>query len=241
VASDLLLTAGLRKIDSPTGWQETLRDRLLQRVPLSAPVTSKTQDSEKALGFSDPCLYWYVLAVDPDYREGLIVSDVVETGPTPRLSPFDTGGAAQGHLTWTPDSDSVRDVVASSTFPWTDGSKRFSRDAYSAPPSYWSHPRCEPTVSASPVVIIPGNPKSWTWEARLEKALVKENCSVRKFKLVMRSELFNQFMKWLPMNPGSVPDEKVFELGRWLRSNTIETPDTLADCDKLFSARFGAP
>lgn len=236
-----LISMALRPIEDSNGWKHTLRDRLMQRHNLTAGAHSKTSQNETRLGFPEPCVYWYLMAVDPDYREGIILSVVTEEGDRPRLSPFDTGGVASGHVVWRPASMKADEMVRLNTFAWSPGATSFVdwvRSAFTRVHDYWNRTTLiRPTACYVDAIDLTAceDARSWTWEARLERSAATLSSAVSKTRLVMRSELYEAFMTWLPDHPGpATSDAELVELGRWLQENTLQTSDGLSMSAQLF-------
>lgn len=243
MSSQVLISMGLRPIRDPFTWQEVLRDRLLKMYSHRAGGRSTTDSNERTLSFSEGHVYWYLMYVDSDYREGLILSRVRGTGATPSVSPFDTGGVASGSISMPPPNTSAESFVAALTYDWDDGTKRFLEwldEAYGRPGEYW---QLDPVIrpATTPVDISAcADPKAWAWEGRMPMSVANPACAIRHENLVMTSDSYKYFQDWLPVNPGTATTRQILELGDWMKRSAIVAPDCREASVAVFDAEAAA-
>jgi hypothetical protein len=231
-----LISMGLRPIDPGASWQLALRDRLL-RESTSSATNDTTAMHEQALGFVTPFAYWFLMAADWDYREAVILTEVTSPGDQPSLSPFDTGGLAAGYI-----RSSVQvpldDFVQTFTMDWPTGTAAFVdwvQSAFEPIDHYWNRrQRVIPFTTVAPIDLSHGDSRAWTWEARLEGAKVAATPALRHVTLIMRPELSEAFLLWLPENPGSASDDELLSLLDWLDDSVVLTSDAVEAAGRIF-------
>ncbi len=232
---------GLRPIGHSMTWQQALRDRLLRRYSEQDDGHTATRTSEEVLEFDRPHVYWYLLYVDPDYREAIILSSVSGDSPNeaPRLSPFDTGGVAAGHIPLPEPLTSPADFVRRYTYSWAAGLTEFGgwlERAYRRPSDYWDATRAvRPLEGMTSIDLMTcTSSKAWAWESRLPLELADRSSTIHHETIMMRPELYNVFLNWLPENPGSSSDDEIIQLGAWLKQHATTTDTELAECGRWF-------
>jgi hypothetical protein len=164
-------------------WLRRVRSLLLLTFVDDAPGAA-TEAAELGLGLP-PSLYWYVFRTDEDFGHIVFLwettGDLVATDGA--VTPFDTGGVWQGHITTDPALDpEVRSrFVAVHSRPvseWLETLQLWIRANYSGTAGY--------VLGEPPRIGVPGivydsrnQARAWTWEARIEKAAYRQQVGIR--------------------------------------------------------------
>lgn len=222
--------------------QSTLAKRLSGSV-LEIQTSAGTKFSEKALGFAES-VYFYVNAADPAYGDSVVLFRPTKksVGTYARVSPFDTGGVAQGHVAFVaPFSlDGLRHLVNGQSFELRDYVAFWAQwaiDAYRRLNMYveGSRPRFH---SVPEVDLNKCTSQGWLWEVRLMKARYTEY-SVKPMKLFVAKGDRRRFSHWLKTQ-AVMGDDQLRKLQREYLKLAVESKNPARSAQRYIQGRGGA-
>jgi hypothetical protein len=188
------------ELGTADSWQQLLLHKLTGSV-LEHVSSAGTLKSERALGLGES-VYFYVNAAHPKYGHSVILfrADRGARGRFARVSPFDTGGLAQGHIRLTAPLGEMglRELLLRNSWDleeyklawWSWVSRAFTRpDFYVLEHRPAVHPAAE-------VVLESCSSQAWYWELRILKSRYSE-VSLKAQRVFVAPGGRRRFLHWL--------------------------------------------